>query len=448
LAELIITLQKTLMNFLETLRYFIFWQIDYLKKSQIGNHYREIEFLLNNSDSNKVKEIQEKLLDSLLNHAVSTTKFYNEFIRFSGLESFPVINKSIIRNSLDSFRSDKFKLASLLPLVTSGSTGTPFMTYHDKNKRLRNSADTIYFAHKAGYEIGHRLIYLKIWAAKKMRSKFDYWLQNIVPVDVIQLNNQGIESLIKKLERDGSNFSILGYASALELISKYLNLQKLTPVKARVRSIIAISESLNDYTKIMLKKYFGVPVVSRYSNLENGIIAQQEVNTSSRFLINTASYYVEILGMDSENPVKEGELGRIVLTDLFNYAMPLIRYDTGDVGAIVTDKDNPSRRFFSRIEGRKLDLLYDTKGDLISSYIMYKNMWQYTEIDQYQLIQENAKRYTFKINTKNNFKKEMQLIKEFKSFLGEDADFRIEYVNEIPLLASGKRRIIVNNFYK
>jgi phenylacetate-CoA ligase len=75
-------------------------------------------------------------------------------------------------------------------------------------------------------------------------------------------------------------------------------------------------------------------------------------------------------------------------------------------------------------------------------------MWQYTEIEQYQLIQEDKKRYTIKINCREPFTREQKLIEEFKSYLGQDADFRIEYVTEIPLLSSGKRKKIVNNYTK
>jgi len=126
----------------------------------------------------------------------------------------------------------------------------------------------------------------------------------------------------------------------------------------------------------------------------------------------------------------------------------MIRYDTGDIGAIETDPVNESRMYLSTVEGRKLDLLYDTDGALVSSYIVYKNMWQYPEIDQYQLVQDDANLYTFRINSRGTFEKEKQLVDEFKSFLGQDADFRVEYVTEIPLLASGKRRKIVNNYIK
>lgn len=148
--------------------------------------------------------------------------------------------------------------------------------------------------------------------------------------------------------------------------------------------------------------------------------------------------------MIKEERVPNGQLGRIVVTDLFNYAMPMIRYDTGDLGVLV-QKDN--KTYLSEVQGRKLDALYDTEGQIVSSYIMYKNMWQYPEINQYQLIQTHQKKYLFKVNAPKGFEKEIQLIEEFKSFLGQDADFEVVYVDEIPLLDSGKRRKTVNLYY-
>lgn len=427
---------------LQTLRNYLFWSLDFLKGGNIKKHYNEVYTAIQHPQ-NSNSEIN---LSIILSHSILSTKYYQSLSLGSNLEKFPVINKTIIRESFDLFLSDKFNISELIPVVTSGSTGTPFKTYQDKNKKNRNYADTIYFAGIAGYKIGHRLLYLKIWAKQKMKNPVSYWLQNMKPVDVIKLDEKQIAGLIKEMETENSTFGILGYSSALELVCQYLDKYHPQKVKANVSSVITMSESLNEYTKTSLEKYFGVHAVSRYSNLENGIIAQQENNGTGRFLVNTASYFVEILKMDSDEVAADGELGRIVVTDLFNYAMPMIRYDTGDLGAIERDAANPGRLYLSRVEGRKLDMLYDTSGNIVSSYIMYKNMWQYTEIKQYQLIQEGEKDYLFKINADKSFNREAQLVSEFKSYLGSDANFKVEYVDEIPLLASGKRRKLVNNY--
>jgi phenylacetate-CoA ligase len=375
-----------------------------------------------------------------------TAQFYTDKNGFRSLDDFSVINKSVVRGSFDSFISSAFDKSELISVVTSGSTGTPFAVYHDKNKKLRNSADAIFFAQMAGYHLGDRLIYMKIFVKEKMKNPFNYWMENTIPLDVIRLNDTQIEGLLRRMEDDKSTYSIVGYSSALELVCKYLDKKKYGRVKADVRAVIAVSETLNNYTKEAMKRYFDAPVVSRYSNLENGIIAQQETGGLGRYIINTASYVVEIVKMDSDEQAEPGQTGRIVVTDLFNYGMPLIRYDTGDIGVMSEDSRKTGNMYLEKVEGRKLDQLYDTKGNLVSSYIVYKNMWQYTEVKQYQLIQEGPKEYVFKINADSAFTREAKLIDEFKTYLGKDAMFTVDYVSEIPSLSSGKRRFVVNNY--
>jgi len=430
---------------MQQLRRQVFWMADSLKGSGVRRHYDEISGILEGIDQQHGQS-PENILKSLIRHAVSTTGFYGDLSNDARLEQFPVVDKTLIRNQYDAFLSTVNSEEERIPAITSGSTGTPFKVYHDKNKKTRNTADTLYFANKTGYELGHRLVYLKIWAIEKMASPLHYKMQNMIPVDVIKLDDRQVQALIDEMESTSETFSILGYVSALETICKYLDRNSGEKLNTEVASIITMSESLTPYVKKKMEFYFGPEVFSRYSNLENGIIAQQVPGSNGRYLINRASYVVELLQMDSDDPVQIGEAGRIVVTDLYNFAMPMIRYDTGDIGILSLETDKYGNQYLEKVEGRKLDLLYDTSGEIVSSYIMYKNMWQYTEIKQYQLIQEGPKEYTFKINMDGDFDKEDQLASEFKKYLGTDADFKVEYVDEIPLLSSGKRKKTVNNW--
>lgn len=430
----------------ETGREKIFWLFDRLKGAAVKRHYADIAMLLQGHQEAGDALKAQKLL-SLLKHATATTAFYGTYKDFTSLSDFPVTSKTIIRENFDSFISAAFTKEQQLPTVTSGSTGTPFKVLHHADKKMRNSADTMYFAQKAGYRIGDRLLYMKIWSANNKKATLQGIMQNMVPVDVITFNDKEVGALIKQMESDTSSFSFLGYSSALELICRWLDKSGHGKVKTKLSSAISMSETLNDYTKETIKKYFGVPVYSRYSNLENGILAQQVPGSGHRYLVNTASYVLEICKTDTDEPAAPGELGRIVVTDLYNYAMPMIRYDTGDMGVLSKEKDEAGNSYLEIVEGRKLDLLYATDGTLVSSYIVYKNMWQYTEILQYQLVQYGAKDYLFKINMEGVFTKEDRLVQEFKQYLGADANFSVEYVDEIPLLASGKRKKIANTYH-
>lgn len=430
----------------ETGREKIFWLFDKLRGAAIKRHYADIAMLLQGHQEAGEK-LKEQKLFSLLQHAVATVPYYREYTNFASPGDFPVTSKTIIRENFDLFTSSAFTKKQQLPTVTSGSTGTPFKVLHHADKKKRNSADTMYFAQKAGYRIGDRLMYMKIWSANNKKATLPGIMQNMVPVDVITFNDKEVAALIKQMESDRSSFAFLGYSSALELICRWLERSGHGKVKTTLSSAISMSETLNDYTKATIEKYFGVPVYSRYSNLENGILAQQVPGSGNKYLINTASYMVEIIKMDTDEPAVPGEPGRIIVTDLYNYAMPMIRYDTGDIGILSKEKDAAGNSYLEMVEGRKLDLLYATDGTLVSSYIVYKNMWQYTEILQYQLVQYGPKEYLFKINMEGPFTKEAKLVNEFKQYLGADADFTVEYVDEIPLLASGKRKKIANTYH-
>ncbi len=421
-----------------------FWFFDFIKKQPIKKSLKSISIINHKPKSKLSVQTKTKYLENILNHAVSTTSFYESFKLYDTLQDFPIINKNIIRDSFKEFCSSKYSSKNTIKVSTSGSTGSPFTVLHDKKKRNRNTADTLYFAEKAGYEFGQKLIYIKIWPDRiSFKKLIILKLKNIYPQSVFRLDDNDILLLIKKINASNEKVSLIGYSSAFNSICKYIDTAKVKPKNDAVVSIITISESLNEYTRSSLKKYFGVVPISRYSNNENGIIAQQEKNQNNFFIINESSYFIEILDLNDDKSVPKGVLGRIVITDYHNYAMPLIRYDTGDVGVLgVNDKGS---QVLKSVEGRILDLIYDTNGNRVPSHISAK-LCNYGEYKQFQLIQSGEKDYKIKLNSIHKID-ETKMLKEFKGYFGEDANILIEYVNQIPLLASGKRREVLNLYY-
>jgi phenylacetate-CoA ligase len=427
---------------LEFIRNKTFWLIDTLKGKPVKKHYVEIRNILDNFDKSAKK--RETNIKALLKHSITTTPFYKNLnLTEHDFEQFPVINKNIINNDLKAFRSRAYVGKKTTIKFTSGSTGTPFKVFHNQNKIYRNNADTIYFSRLAGFKVGYQLWYLRYWGLNFKKSKFKNWIQNLKPVKVLNLSENRIESIIKKIKRSRGNKGWLGFPSAFEQICKYLDHKNAEPIDANFKFIIGMSEGINDYTKKRMSYYFNCPMVSRYSNMENGILAQQLANQVV-FQMNWASYYFEILNMDNDQIAKKGELGRIVVTDLYNYAMPLIRYDTGDIGTIDYTASPPTLK---KIEGRKTDAIFDTQGDIVSSFIMINSI-RYKGIKQIQLIQEDRINYTIKLNCTKRFKSRKKLTKKFKKFLGSDAEIKIEVTDEIPLLTSGKRKMTLNNYVK
>ncbi|GAA3512647.1 phenylacetate--CoA ligase family protein [Aquimarina addita] len=432
------------MKLSQIFRKFIFRSLDILKGNPIKKNYEDIQNLIENSDKESLKNKKDLYLKGLLQHAVDTTAYYKKNSEFSSIADFPLTNKNLIRDHFDEFVSSKYTPEKCTLVSTSGSTGAPFSVLQDANKRVRNTADNLYFSKRSGYRIGQQLVYVKIWPDTYKHTIFSkFWLQNVYPQSVFNLKDNDIAHLIDHLSKDSSQKSFLGYTSAFEKICKYLDKIKSGPIQCNVVSIITMSERLNEYTYSAMLKYFGVAPVSRYSNNENGILAQQDRTDSSRFIVNEASYYMEIFDMKEDVVIENGKRGRIVITDLHNYAMPLIRYDTGDIGIIEKDKNDIP--FLTSIEGRKLDLIYDTKGNIIPSHVSYK-LSKYGDFKQFQLVQYGEKDYLIKLNTDKKID-EHTLMKEYKNIFGNDATISLEYVDEIPLLSSGKRREVSNTYH-
>ncbi|WP_426430661.1 CoF synthetase [Winogradskyella sp. HB-48] len=424
------------------LRQKLFWLSDSVKGNPVKTKLNNTQRLLDNSipDSNSAKSS----LDYLLQHATTSTHFYRGFNSSQGLDSFPVINKNIIRDHFDEFKSSKYDVSKCRKVSTSGSTGSPFSVYHNKEKIQKNIADNIYFSAKSNYQLGDFLVYVKIWSDTfSLKKKLDFQLKNMHPLSVFNLSDDEIKTFIEKLNKQSSEVCFIGYASSFEKICKYLDKLENNPITFKTKSIITISEALNDYTRNSVKQYFGTQPLSRYSNNENGIIAQQIQQDDLRFKINDSSYVVEIFDLNSDKKLDYGQRGRIVITDLYNWATPLIRYDTGDVGVMELDENN--RPYFTEVSGRVLDLLYDTKGNLVPSHLSAK-LCKYGQYKQFQLVQKDKKTYEVNLNTDKKVD-EKQLVEEYKYYFGADAEITINYVDDIPLLNSGKRREVVNEYY-
>lgn len=431
---------------LENFRNLSFWLLDALKGGHVRKHCKEIQWVLENPQSQKTEQIKVQNLQNLLRHAIRTVPFYHHIPETTlELKGFPIIDKQTVRENFPNFRSSLHLKGYNHEVTTSGSTGKPFKILHNKNKRNRNTADTCFFANRAGFKLGSRLYYLRLWDKQYKKNQLLTQIQNIAAYSVDDLTDENLRKLVTELESDKSNKSILAYTSALGTVSKYVEEKLGRPLNCKFDSIISIAEALNPDVKQRAQKYLGAEVISRYSNSENGILAQQRVNSASdNFEINWASYHIEILDLYEDKPAAPGESGRIVITDFFNYSMPIIRYDTGDVGVVEFDEESQAM-VFTKIEGRKMDMFTNTRGEHISSHIIH-HILQFNGIEQFQFVEEENGEYTIKLKVSSKYDRndEGRIRNQYLEFFGEDAIIHVEYVEDIPLLPSGKRKLVVN----
>lgn len=418
----------------ELLRRNCYWLKDKILGGQIKNHYNDIRNILNKNTI--LSKTENSHLNEILSHANKTTLFYKNY-SCSSLSNFPVIDKSIIKNNYSQIASQSPWQKNTVVKMTSGSTGTPLSVIQDRRKRNRVYAELKFFGDLCGYNSHKKMAYLKVWNLGKKRNLTSF-LQNIYCYEISNLSDSDISSILEDLYKKKIRV-ILSYASTLDIISRYAS--EIGHKNPYIDTIIGISETLNKTTREHLAKTFNsAKIVSRYSNNENGILAQDSgINTS--FLFNSASYHIEILDFNSNSPLPNGEIGRIVVTDLFNYALPIIRYDTGDVGSI--SQNSNGQILIDQLFGRKVDIITNTKGEIISPHTITNLMWGKSWLDQYQFVQKSKDKYILRINSKkiNNFS---DIDSKLKTILGNNAEIFYDIVDEIPVLSSGKRKYILS----
>lgn len=416
-----------------------FSMTDLLQGSPIGGHCEDIEARLATGAPS------EDRLEAILGFAVAHAPFYAACRGFSTLQDFPVIDKQVIKAHPEAFRSDVFRNARLQVMHTSGSTGTPLAVLQDPDKRRRALAEMICFGRKAGYQVGDRYVFTRVWNRLNRKPWHVALRENAVMFDISSLDEARLEALRALLRSDTDIRCLLGYPSTLGPLVKHLERCGDGPECFHLRTVISISERLPHQLREALRARFGCTVVARYSNQENGVLAQQ-CPDRDEYHLNTASYFFEYLSLDGDRPAGPGERARMVVTDLFNRAMPLIRYDTGDVvlrqpGAACGGSPETLRE----IEGRRMDFLYDTEDRRLSPVVVCNAFWPFTGLKQFQLVQEARGRYTLVLNGTDPRATDESLATILRGFLGAGAAVTVRHVDQIPQLASGKFSVVVNH---
>lgn len=266
------------MKCFESLRRVAYWNHDRLSGGNVAGYLREIHSHFNNGTPDTLAEYREQKLRPLMGHAVKTTAFYAPYHAATSLSDFPIIDKNRILDNFDAFRSEALLNAPVFLVATSGSTGVHFRLYQDRGKKFRNTADTLYFAQTTGYDVGHKFYYLRAWdtVVHGKKSAVLSFIQNVKKVNVNTLDETTVEKLIAELKRDQrSSINFIGYPSAFEVILAFLDENQPGLRLNNVISIIGIGEPLDSHSQARMMKYFKCPVVSRYSNNEMGILAQQ-----------------------------------------------------------------------------------------------------------------------------------------------------------------------------
>ncbi|MDM1405485.1 phenylacetate--CoA ligase family protein [Myroides marinus] len=427
----------------EILRNKAYFTIDKIKGGIVSKRINELNAFDTLEDFEKVIVINKKLTLLLEDVRVNTAFYLNKEL----FNEFPIINKKTIIKDVNAFISNKYSKENLVPVHTSGSYGTPLTYYLTPEKKKTQLAEVILFGRKSGYDVGIRHGYFR---SNPHKSKFKFWLQNETFFASKVLNEDFAIRGIHDLKKDKLK-SLIGFPSAIAFLAKNCIEKGYKASDFKVEGVITSSENLTPQQRDVINKAFDCKIHSRYSTEELGVIGVQ-YEKNGVFELNTCNYIIEVLKLEKDETVSIGEIGRIVVTDLYSNAMPLVRYETGDLGVLgeFICEERGWAKTISQLSGRVMQIIYSTNNDVLYPLYFDTIMDEYNVFGQYQIIQYTRINYTVKLVPNglfmdNNFNKN-GFIKKFNDWLGADAIIEIEFVDDIEKLPSGKRPYIINKY--
>ena len=415
--------------------------LDFLRKSQ----YFTVD---------EIYELQSLKLKKLINFVFKNIKFYSHFFKInnikpsdietlSDLVKLPIMTKEIYRKNFPENISDpNAKKKDLYLNSTSGSTGTPFKFYMSQTLRGHSATRLIRFFEWADRYYGDPFI--KIWGAVDTNLKiklFNKYIEKVLLVNAFDLSKNNLlgfyQKIIKKNPKLLEAYTSGAYALALLMKEKNLSLN--------IPSTIVSGETLYDFQLDTIKEQFNTEIYNRYGCREFGNIAQ-ECSEHKGLHISQEDFIIEILDNDDQ-PVKDGERGKIIVTCLDNYSMPFIRYQIDDIGVLSTRKCTCGRnlKMLDSIEGRVSDMINSPSGKHISLFffaLLFQGLSDY--VKEFQVVQiQGTKDLILKIipTSKYNKKMEEHILNQVRN-MDNSFNLLIEKVENIPLEPNGKKKYL------
>lgn len=366
------------------------------------------------------------------------------------LKSLPLLSKEDRKTKVKDIINQNPKRITDSITHTSGTSGSPTISYVDKESTARAFALWSRFHHNIGLKwddksirfSGHLII-------SPTRKKPPFWIFNSREYQLFMspyhLKKENLNSYVKKI----NNFQPLlldGYPSSIYIISKFINNQNIK-LSFIPQAIAVTAETLYDYQRVEIEKAFGCKVYNQYASSEGSPFITE--CTAGKLHINEDSGVFEFLN-EHDQPAKPGAIARLVVTSFRSWKTPLLRYDIEDTVLLPkqqkTCKCGCQMPYVEKLIGREDDVLWTKeKGYVGRMDVAYKGL---EGIVKSQLIQENPETLIVNQIVDEAYTKNMNnlFIQNLKDRLGESIEIKINIVKDIPLGPNGKFDAVKREF--
>lgn len=427
-----------------------------LKKSTVVEKVSEAnERLL--WDQEKLKSYQWTQLEKLLKFCWDNVPYYKRKWEETGITSveqinclekfseLPLLTKQDVMTYYDDLVPDCNK-ESNIKKSTGGSTGQPFhfelnMDSHDARLAI---AWRGYREVSAG--LGTKTVYLwgtsvgEVSLLRRLKESLYHRFFNNYMLNSFEMNQNNIHEYANRINKIKPN-AIVSYVNPLVELAKFIIANDIKVHKPN--TIVTGAEALYDHQREIIEKAFDCHVHNTYGCREFMLISS-ECKNQKGLHINIDQLVVETVN-DTESVFNES--GDIVITDLTNYGMPLIRYLNGDCATLSNDQcdcGNPLPMMNS-VDGRKLDIIKCPNGQLLPGELFPHMFKDYTWIYMFQVVQTTIEEIEIKIVLVEKEKSpDFNPIKEIiNKYSAGSLKIKFIIVDDIPLTPSGKRRVTV-----
>lgn len=273
------------------------------------------------------------------------------------LAAWPVVRKELLRRHTAEFRSPRYGGGRPIVTHTSGSTGTPLRLWVS-----RAAVREWYGLFEARWRRWYGVSLQDRWAiiggqlvVPIDRRKPPFWVWNPAMgqlyISAYHIAPWSAAPIVSAMARKGVRY-LYGYASAMAELARLVREQSIP--RPTLQVTISNAEPLLPRQRALIAQAFGCRVVTTYGMSE--MVAGAAECEHGRLHLWPEAGVVEVVD-EHDRPAPPGETGRLICTGLLNEAMPLIRYEVGDRGALAPpDEQCPC--------GRKLPILREVEGRL------------------------------------------------------------------------------------
>lgn len=413
-------------------------------------------------NSAELKRIQFKRAQEIIRYAYENCEYYKtsldargirpEDIREeAGILKIPILTKKDIRENTDRLISRKYRKEGLVSAKTGGSTGKSLTLFFDKRCQEMRNAAAIRSDRWAGWEMGMKKAAL--WGNPPVTDTLKKRIRNglidrVIYLDTMNLNKKSMMEFISIYRRYRPG-TIFGHSHSIYVFAKFLQENMITELSPE--GIVSTSMMLMSNERKLIEDVFHCKVTNRYGCEEVGLIAC-ECEEHKGMHLNIDHLYVEFIKEDG-TPAKPGEEGSIVVTDLINHGMPLIRYRIEDVGIPTNKKCSCGRGLpvMSSVAGRVADFLVKKDGSLVAGVsLVERTLTAIKGIEQMQIVQDSLDEIKINIvkSAEYSTSTENELIGELTSVFGPAIRIELRFTDNIPQERSGKYRFSICNIIR